>query len=109
MISINEFLNVDLRVGRIVSAEDHEGARKPMYKLRVDLGTEIGERGIIAGIKGVYTKEELIDKYVICVVNLEPTTIAGAASNGMLIAAEDNGTIVLLEPDKTISPGAKIH
>ncbi len=109
MINISEFLNVDLRVGRIVSAEDHEGARKPMYKLRVDLGPEIGERGIIAGIKEFYTKEELIDKYVICVVNLEPKTIAGAESNGMLLAAEDNETIALLAPDKIMSPGSKIH
>jgi methionyl-tRNA synthetase len=109
VIKIEEFLNVDMRVGKIVSVEEHEGARKPMYKLRVDLGPEIGERGIVAGIRGFYEKEELLGRHVICVVNLEPKMIAGAESNGMLLAAEDENTIALLEPDKELKPGSKIH
>ena len=109
MAGISEFMALDLRVGRIISAEDHEAARKPMYKLRVYLGPELGERDIIAGIKGVYTKEELAGKLVICVANLEPKLIAGAESNGMVLAAEENGSVSLLEPDKEMSPGSKIH
>jgi methionyl-tRNA synthetase len=109
VINIEDFLKVDLRVGRIISVEEHPKARKPMYKLRVYLGPEIGERKIVAGIRGSYSKEELIDKYVICIVNLEPKKIAGAESNGMLLAAEDSQKIALLAPDKRLSPGSKIH
>lgn len=109
MIKIEDFLKVDLRVGRIISVEEHSKARKPMYKLRIYLGPEIGERRIVAGIREFYSKEELIDKYVICIVNLEPKKIAGAESNGMLLAAEDSENIALLTPDKRLIPGSKIH
>ncbi len=109
MIGIKEFSDVDMRVGRIISVDEHEGAMKPMYKLKVDLGPEIGERSIVAGIKDIYSKEELIGRLVICVANLEPKMIAGAESNGMVLAAEDENGISLLTPDKNISPGARIH
>ncbi len=96
MVSLDEFLKLDLRVGKIISVEDHEGTRKPMYKITVDLGSEVGQRNIVAGIKGVYAKEELIGKLIICVTNLDPKEIAGYVSNGMMLAAEDNGVISIL-------------
>lgn len=80
-----------------------------MYKLRVYLGPEIGERRIVAGIREFYTKEELIDRHVICIVNMEPKKIAGAESNGMLLAAEDSKRVSLLTTDKRLPPGSKIR
>ena len=56
MVSIETFLALDMRVGKIITVEDHEKARKPMYKLTVDLGPEIGTRTIIAGIKAYYSR-----------------------------------------------------
>lgn len=108
MVSIQEFSNIDIRVGRIVDVQDHEKARKPIYKMRVDLG-ELGVRDIAAGIKEAYTKEELLDRLVVVVANLEPKEIAGFMSQGMLLAAEDEGSISLLKPDKDLAPGAKVH
>ncbi len=108
LVSIQEFSNIDIRVGRIVDVQDHEKARKPIYKMRVDLG-ELGVRDIAAGIKEVYTKEELLDRLVVVVANLEPKEIAGFMSQGMLLAAEDEGSISLLKPDKDLAPGAKVH
>ncbi|MCL4411394.1 tRNA-binding protein [Candidatus Marsarchaeota archaeon] len=108
MVSIQEFSNLDIRVGRIVDVQDHEKARKPIYKMRVDLG-ELGTRDIAAGIKDVYTKEELIGRLVVVVANLDPKEIAGFVSQGMLLAAEDNGSISLLKPDRELAVGAKVH
>ncbi|MEM0149647.1 MAG: tRNA-binding protein [Candidatus Micrarchaeaceae archaeon] len=108
MVSISEFGSIDLRVGRILEVNDHEGSRKPMYVLKVDLG-ELGIRTIVAGIKGIYAKEELENSYIVVVANLEPKSVAGIASEGMLLAAEDNGHVVLIRPDKDIAPGSKIH
>ncbi len=110
MVSIKEFMNIDLRVGRILEVAEHEKAKKPMYKLKVDFGKEIGVRQIIAGIAAVYKKEELEGKLIIGVVNLDPKEIAGEVSNGMLLAAEgENGTLSVLTTDKQISEGSVVH
>ncbi len=109
MVSIDSFFSIDIRVGRIISAEDHEKARKPMYKLMVDLGPEIGIRKIIAGIKDNYTKEELINKKIVCIVNLDPKVIAGEESQGMMLAAGDTDKVAILIPDKDMPEGSKIH
>lgn len=109
MVSLDEFLKLDLRVGKIINVEDHEGTRKPMYKIAVDLGSELGQRNLVAGIKGIYTKEELIGKLIICVANLDPKEIAGYTSNGMILAAEDNGIISILTVDKEVGLGSKVR
>ena len=109
MVSIDSFFSLDIRVGRIVLAEDHEKARKPMYKLTVDLGPEIGMRRIVAGIKDYYTKEELINKKIVCIVNLDPKVIAGEESQGMMLAAGELDRIAVLVPDKDMPEGSKIH
>lgn len=102
-------MNLDLRVGRIVDVQIHEKARGPMYKLKVNLGDEIGERTLIAGIRNVYTKEELMGKLIICVTNLDPKQIGGIESHGMLLAAEDNSTISILTVDKAVREGSRVH
>ncbi|MGC8652191.1 MAG: tRNA-binding protein [Candidatus Micrarchaeia archaeon] len=108
MVSIEEFSNIDLRVGKVLDVADHEGSRKPMYVLKVDLG-ELGVRTIVAGIKGVYEKEELEGSNIVVVANLDPKGVAGVVSEGMLLAAEDSEHVVLIRPDREIAPGSRIH
>ena len=107
MASFDDFSKLDIRVGKILEAEDLEGARKPIYKLKVDIG-ELGIRNIAAGIKDRYTKDELINKFVVVVTNLDPKSIAGFISEGMLLAGEDGDVLSLLTPDKELKPGSKI-
>ncbi len=106
-IAFDVFASVDLRVAKIIDVEDHENARKPMYKLRLDLG-ELGTRNIIAGIKAHYSKDELIGKSIVVVANLQARKIAGLLSDGMLLAAEDGEDISLIVPDRDFAPGSKI-
>lgn len=108
MVSIDDFAALGLRVGRIVEVDDLETARKPMYRLRVDLG-ELGTRSLVAGLKSYYSKEELLGTLVIIVTNLEPKSIAGALSEGMLLAADDGTTISLIRPDKDLPPGSLVR
>ena len=109
MVSILDFNNFDIRVGKILTAEVHEAARKPMYKLTIDLGPEIGVRNIVAGIAVQYTKEELIGMLVVCIVNLDPKIIAGAESQGMILAAGDEEKISILTPIREIAVGSRVR
>lgn len=109
MVTIEEFKNIDIRVGKVVEAKAHEGARKPMYILRIDFGSEIGERTIVAGIRDRYSIEELQGKKIACVVNLDPKQVAGVDSNGMILAAESGEVLSLLVPDREIDQGSKVH
>lgn len=110
MVTIEDFMNLDIRVGRITDVQVHEAATKPMYILKVDLGNEIGERTIVAGIRDHYIMGGLENKRIICIVNLEPRKIAGVESQGMLLAAEDDqGNVVLLTTDSEIKEGSKIR
>ena len=105
-INFDQFKALDLRVGQIKEAEDIPGADK-LYKIKVDIGEE---RAVVAGIKGHYNKEELIGKKVVVLVNLEPRTIKGEVSNGMLLAASfgEPRSVVLLTLDKDVPNGSKI-
>ena len=109
MVNIDTFLSLDIRVGRIVAVEDHEKARKPMYRLTVDLGQEVGMRTIVAGIKSHYSKEELVNKRIVCIVNLDPKMIAGIESQGMMLAAGEEDKVAILVPDKDMPEGSRIH
>jgi methionine--tRNA ligase beta chain len=107
-ITFNDFVKVDLRVGRITAVDEVPGAKKPLWKLSVDLG-EMGTRTIVAGIKAFYTADQLIGKQIIVVVNLKPRSLAGIMSEGMLLAAENGpDDISLISPDKDMNPGCKI-
>ncbi|MBI2633767.1 MAG: methionine--tRNA ligase subunit beta [Parcubacteria group bacterium] len=105
MISFEDFQKLDLRVGKIINAERIEGSDK-LLRLEVDLGEEW--RQIVAGIGGVYKPEDLKGKEIIVVVNLEPKTIKGVESQGMLLAASCEGEPVLLVPEKEVEPGTKV-
>ena len=103
-ISIEDFKKLDLRVGKIVSAEKIAGADK-LLKLEV-LCPE--KRQIVAGIAEYYTPEELIEKKVIVLVNLKPAKIKNVLSEGMILAVKDKNRLSLIVPEKEVTPGAKI-
>jgi len=103
---IDPFSKLDLRVAKILDVKDHPQADK-LYILQVDLGA-FGKRVLVAGIKPHYTKQEIIGKNIVIVVNLKPATIRGVKSNGMLLAAsDDNGITSLLSID-TDNPGSEV-
>jgi tRNA-binding protein len=106
-ISISDFGKVEMKVGRITSVEDIPAARKPMYKLMVEFGDGVSKQ-CVAGIKDRYSKEELQDKIVVAVVNLEPKSVAGVASECMLLAAFNENELSLLVPERTVSIGTKV-
>ncbi len=106
MVSFEDFKKLDLRVAKIIEAEKVEGSGK-LLKLKIDLGEET--RQLIAGIAKFYQPESLIGREIIVIANLEPKMLMGLESQGMLLAANDGEQIILLKPDKEISPGAKIY
>ncbi len=107
-ISFEHFKSIELKVGEIKTADDIPGADK-LFKLRVDIG-EPEERQIVAGIKGFYTKEELIGKKIALLTNLEPKSLRGEMSHGMLLAAvnEDPRVVTLLTVDREMPNGSRI-
>ncbi len=104
-VSIDDFAKIQFRTAKVISAERVEGADK-LLKLQIDLGAE--KRQIVAGIAQYYSPDDMIGKTIIVVANLEPAKIRGIDSNGMLLAAKSNKTLVLLTTDKDIPPGGKI-
>lgn len=106
-ITFAEFQKMDIRVGEIKEVEEIAGADK-LYKLQVDLGSEL--RQLVAGIKPYYPKEELVGKKVLVLANLEPRTIRGVESRGMVLCAhtEDRSRLVCTIPAGEIESGAKV-
>jgi len=96
-----------MKVGRISSVDDIPTARKPIYKLTIDFGEGLTKQ-CAAGIKERYTKEELLGKVVVAVVNLEPKSVAGVVSECMLLTAYNEDELSLLSPDKDITLGTKV-
>lgn len=108
-IKFDAWEKLDLRVAKIKKAEDIEGADK-LYKLELDVGG-LGKRVICAGIKQHYSKEELKNKKIIIIANLEPRVMKGVKSEGMLLAAvsDNHEKIVLIQPKFEIDEGVKIE
>lgn len=106
MITIEEFAKIELRVATIKAAEPHPNADR-LLVLKIDLGTE--ERQLVAGIRAHYTPEELIGKQIVVVANLQPATLRGVESQGMLLAASDGEHVIVLSPEKLVAPGAKVR
>jgi len=106
-----DFKKLDLRVGKIISAEDHPDAEK-LFILKVDLG-ENKPRQLVAGLRAHYTKEKLIGKNLILVSNLKPAKLRGLMSEGMLLAADDESlggkNVLVLSPSKDLPPGTKMN
>ena len=106
MISFDEFKKLDLRIGKIVKAGKIEGTNK-LLRLEVNLGSET--RQIVAGIAEHYAPEALTGREIVVLVNLEPRVLKGIESQGMLLAADDNGAPVLLAPDRNVPPGSTVR
>jgi methionine--tRNA ligase beta chain len=109
IIEFSDWQKIDLRVAEIKKVEDIEGADK-LYKLTLDVGSDIGERVICAGIKEHYSKKELKGKKIVVFVNLKPRLMKGIESQGMLLAAVsgDHSKVVLISPEKDIENGVRI-
>ena len=107
MINIEDFKKVEIRIGKIVSAEKLAGADK-LLKFRIDFGNE--ERQILSGIAEFYTEpESLVGKLVPVIVNLEPRVMKGEESQGMMLVAIDNERPILLNPASEVSPGSEVR
>ena len=106
-VSIDEFGKIEMRVGRILTVEDIPAARNPMYKLMIDFG-DGGTKQCIAGIKNFYSKDQLVGKLVVAVVNLQPKSVAGVMSECMLLAAYNESELSVLSPDKELPLGVKV-
>jgi len=108
MVSIDDFKNLDVRVGKILEVEDYPDARKPSYKMRIDFGPEIGIKQSIGQFTH-YKKEELIGKLVAGVVNLPPFQMGPAVSETLTLGFPDEeGKAILVIPEKRVPIGGKI-
>lgn len=105
MVSFNDFKRIDLRIARIISAEPHPSADR-LYVLKIDVGDQ--EKQLVAGLKGHYEPEDLKDKYIVVVNNLQPASLRGVESQGMLLAAQDGDKVVLITPEEPVTPGSEI-
>ncbi len=109
-IEFDDFLKVDVRVGKIVKAEPFPEARKPAIKLWVDFGPEIGERKSSAQITQNYTVEDLPGKQVLAVVNFPPRQIGKFMSEILVLGIPDeNGNVMLITPDKDVPLGGRLY
>jgi methionyl-tRNA synthetase len=106
-ISFDEFAKVDLRVARILGAEEVPGAKK-LLKLTLGLGGE-NRRTVFAGIRGFYEPQQLIGRLVICAANLAPRKMKFGTSEGMIVAVGDDSGVYLLYPDQGAKPGQRVH
>jgi tRNA-binding protein len=109
VIDFDDFLKVDMRVGRVVAAEDFPEARKPAYKLTIDFGPEIGTKRSSAQITN-YGREDLEGRLVVAVVNFPPRQIGPFMSEVLTLgAADEAGNVILLAPDTDVPLGSRIH
>lgn len=113
-ITYDDFAKVDLRIGRVVEVQPFPKARNPSWKVRVDLGPELGEKWASAQITN-YTAEELLGSQVVCVCNFPPRNIAGFMSEVLILGTPDaDGKIILLSPRRdgggngAVAPGSKV-
>jgi len=109
-ITYDDFLAVDIRVGRVTAAEPYPEARVPAIKLWIDFGAEIGEKKTSAQIAKHYSVEKLIDRQVLAVVNFPPRQIGKFMSEVLVLGLPDeNGDVVLLAPDVDVPVGGRLH
>lgn len=109
MITYGDFEKVDIRVGKIVQVEDFPQARKPAYKLVIDFGPEIGTKRSSAQVTRHYTKEELLGRQVMSVVNFPLKQIGPFLSEVLTLGVPDgDGGVVLLSPTEEVPLGGKM-
>lgn len=109
-ISIDDFLAVDIRIGTVTAVEPFPEARKPAYKLTIDFGSEIGTKRSSAQITAHYQPETLLGRQIVAVVNFPPRQIGPFLSEVLCLGFTDSaGKIVLINADKPVPNGAKLH
>ncbi|MBD0283198.1 MAG: tRNA-binding protein [Thermoleophilaceae bacterium] len=107
--TFDDFLKIDIRVGRVTRVEDFPEARKPAWKLWVDFGPEIGEKRSSAQITN-YARNELKGRLVVGVVNFPPRRIGPFISEVLVLgASDDEGRVILLRPDVDVPLGERVH
>jgi tRNA-binding protein len=101
-LSFTDFLKVDIRVGRVIDVQDFPEARKPAYKLRIDFGESIG-------VTKYYSKEQLLNRLVLAVVNFPPKQIGPFMSEVLTLGVPDpEGAVVLLTPERDVPIGGRM-
>ena len=109
LITWDDFEKLEIRVGQVIEVNDFPKARKPAYKLLIDFGDELGIKNSSAQITQHYTKEDLLNKQVIAVVNFPPKQIAGFISECLVLGIYDeNNDVILLKPERPVKNGQKI-
>jgi len=110
VISFDDFMKVDIRVGRILKAEEFPEARKPAFKLWIDFGDEIGEKKSSAQITKHYTLDKLPGRLVLGVVNFPPRQIGPVMSEVLVLGVPDeDGEVVLLQPSQDVPVGGRMY
>jgi tRNA-binding protein len=108
-IDFDQFLAVDMRVGRVTAVDDFPEARKPAWKLTIDFGPELGEKRSSAQIAN-YTRSELEGRLIVAVVNFPPRQIGPVRSEVLTLGAlDEEGRVILLAPDADVPLGSRIH
>ena len=108
IVTIEDFQKLDMRVGRIVEVRDLPEARKPSFRLTIDFGP-LGTRQSVAAAKTDYTRDQILNRQVVCVFNLPVRRVAGVSSEVLVLAAtEADGTLRLLGPDPDAELGSHI-
>jgi tRNA-binding protein len=101
MATVDDFKKLDIRVGKILEVNDFPEARKPAYKLKIDFGGDVGVKNSSAQITDLYTKEELVGKLMLGVVNFPPRKIGPFESEVLTLGVPDeNGKVILIVPEK---------
>lgn len=109
-ITFDDFLKVDIRVGRVIRAEPYPEARKPAIKMWIDFGSDIGEKKTSAQVTAHYTPEGLVGRQVMAVVNFPPRQIGRFMSEVLVLGLPDeDGEIVLIGPEKDVPTGGRMH
>jgi tRNA-binding protein len=109
MVTFADFEKIDIRAGKITHAEEFPRAKKPACKLTIDFGAQIGIKQSSAQLTRLYSLEELVGKIIVAVVNFPPKNIAGYSSQVLVLGfASEDGSVVLLEPEREVSPGTKV-
>ncbi len=108
--TLEDFLKLDVRVGRVVTAEPFPEARKPAYKLTIDFGAQLGVKKSSAQITKNYAAEDLAGRLVVAVVNFPPRQIGPFMSEVLTLGLSDeNGDVVLLRPDRDVPLGGRMY